>query len=462
MKTKKNKIKKLGGRAIESGGYGCVFKPALKCKDEEREPNQISKLMLKRNAKTEYDDIVKFLPYLKKIPDYEKYFLVYDITTCKPGRLDEEDLEGFDEKCSSLTKRKIKKDTVNEEENLRTLSIVNMPYGGVDVGRVIEQVFSKDRIDYAKLVELNNKLLELLKNGILPMNQKQHIYHCDLKDSNIIVDQEMNTRLIDWGLSCKYDDESTVPDILKRRPFQYNVPFSNVLFNNMFEDSYKEFLTKNNAPTYFETREFVVNYVFKWIDERGPGHLKSINSIIKFLFENDISNIDEEFKDQLIEFSYTFHFIFDYITKILMKFTRNGEFDKISYLKILLNNIDVWGFTISYISIVEMFHGRGNISGVQQEIIDRIKSAIVLLYESSDHEINTEKLINILEGLNPLFTKALNEQPKTYYKLFGERRTTNPKTEKTDGSKAKGLKKRTRKRTRKLKKNSLIRSLYRK
>jgi len=286
MKTKKNKIKKLGGRAIESGGYGCVFKPALKCKDEEREPNQISKLMLKRNAKTEYDDIVKFLPYLKKIPDYEKYFLVYDITTCKPGRLDEEDLEGFDEKCSSLTKRKIKKDTVNEEENLRTLSIVNMPYGGVDVGRVIEQVFSKDRIDYAKLVELNNKLLELLKNGILPMNQKQHIYHCDLKDSNIIVDQEMNTRLIDWGLSCKYDDESTVPDILKRRPFQYNVPFSNVLFNNMFEDSYKEFLTKNNAPTYFETREFVVNYVFKWIDERGPGHLKSINSIIKFLFEN--------------------------------------------------------------------------------------------------------------------------------------------------------------------------------
>ena len=32
-KTKKNaKRSKLGGEALTSGGFGCIFKPALKCK----------------------------------------------------------------------------------------------------------------------------------------------------------------------------------------------------------------------------------------------------------------------------------------------------------------------------------------------------------------------------------------------------------------------------------------------
>uniref|UniRef100_A0A6C0KTT7 Protein kinase domain-containing protein n=1 Tax=viral metagenome TaxID=1070528 RepID=A0A6C0KTT7_9ZZZZ len=453
MKTKKNKnksSKKVGGRVIESGGYGCVFKPALKCKGKERIPNQISKLMLKKNAKTEYDDIVKFLPYLKKIPDYEKYFLVYDITTCKPDRLDDEDLEDFDEKCKSLTKKKIKQSTINEERNLRSLMTVNMPYGGLDVGRIIEENFSQEIIDYEKMIDLNNKLIELFKRGVIPMNDEQHIYHCDLKDSNIIVDDEMNTRVIDWGLSCKYDDETTVPNILKRRPFQYNVPFSNILFNDMFETSYRVFLTENNAPSYFMTREFVIDFVFKWIEERGPGHLKSINSIVKILFENDIGDIDEEFKDQLIEFNYTFHFIFEYITKVLIKFTRDGDFDKIGYLKILLKNIDVWGFTISYISIVEMLNKRINISKTELEIIEGIKSAIILLYESADHEIDEEKLLDILEGLNPIFRKALSQ---TSPKEVG-------KTSSREKSEASGLKSKSK--TRKLKKKTFIRSLYRK
>jgi hypothetical protein len=45
-----------GGKPLASGGFGCVFKPALKCKDKNKErklTNQVSKLMLKKYAKKE-------------------------------------------------------------------------------------------------------------------------------------------------------------------------------------------------------------------------------------------------------------------------------------------------------------------------------------------------------------------------------------------------------------------------
>jgi hypothetical protein len=96
IKETQERKKIKGGRVIGSGGYGCVFEPALKCKDQERSDSQISKLMLSKNAKTEYKDIVKFLPYLKKIPNYQKYFLLEDITICEPDYLTDEDLYKFD------------------------------------------------------------------------------------------------------------------------------------------------------------------------------------------------------------------------------------------------------------------------------------------------------------------------------------------------------------------------------
>jgi serine/threonine protein kinase len=53
---------------------------------------------------------------------------------------------------------------------------------------------------------INNSLMELLVNGIVPMNNR-NIYHCDIKDSNVLLDDssnELKSRLIDWGLSTEY------------------------------------------------------------------------------------------------------------------------------------------------------------------------------------------------------------------------------------------------------------------
>ena len=53
--------------------------------------------------------------------------------------------------------------------------------------------------------------------------------------------EETNTRLIDWGLSVYLKGANKnnrnnrhIPDNLNRRPFQFNVPFSVILFNKKF------------------------------------------------------------------------------------------------------------------------------------------------------------------------------------------------------------------------------------
>ena len=50
-KHHKNRVK-IGGKVIASGGYGCVFNPALRCKGKNRVKNKISKLMTKKHYPT--------------------------------------------------------------------------------------------------------------------------------------------------------------------------------------------------------------------------------------------------------------------------------------------------------------------------------------------------------------------------------------------------------------------------
>ena len=55
-KTINNKNNVTGGKVLASGGFGCVFKPALKCEGEsKRHTNKVSKLMSEKHATEEYE-----------------------------------------------------------------------------------------------------------------------------------------------------------------------------------------------------------------------------------------------------------------------------------------------------------------------------------------------------------------------------------------------------------------------
>jgi serine/threonine protein kinase len=409
--TKNNKTIKRkpikGGKVLSSGGFGCIFQPALKCKSEkDRISNNVSKLMKKKYAIKEYEEITKYLPELKEIPNYKNYFLVDGFALCDPEVLDGEDLENFDKKCNALTKHGYNRENVNK--NLRKLKILSMPYGGVD----IEEYIEKTQLNYRKMRELNQSLQLLLRNGILPMNRKG-IFHSDIKDSNVLIEDTPDAllaRLIDWGLSTSFTTEKDIPAILSNRPFQFNVPFSNVLFNRLFTKMYEDFLKRNPNPDYISVRSFAINYTIAWIDERGPGHLRTLNGLFRDMFESTLKNIDQSYKDDIIEYNYTFYFIFEYLSQILFKFTRNSKFYIMEYfVEVFIKNIDIWGFVMIYLPILEyLYKNYTKLNKDEIDILNCIKSMILLVLQNGAEPINVGSINNTLNQLDGLFEKAAN------------------------------------------------------
>lgn len=425
-KTRKNKKNKKnhgggkvnGGKVTGSGGFGCIFNPALKCKNKTmksqkskasgQEQNQITKLMKKKYATKEYQDIVKFQQKLQSVPNYTDYFLLQGFSICNPDILSDSDLENFDKKCSALKKMDITRENVNS--SLDRLSAINMPYGGIDVGDYIIKV----DLNGLKMAQLNDALINLLLKGIVPMNKK-HVYHVDIKDSNVLVDdtgdhKHLYARLIDWGLSASYDGEKQVPKTMRNRPFQFNIPFSSILFNSLFTKMYADFLKKNPNPSYISIRTFVINYVVAWIAKRGSGHLKNINEVFKKFFDEELKNvnIDESYKNNLIIFDYTFYFIFEYITQILFKFTKNNQMNLMDYFSnVYVKNIDIWGFVMIYLPIMEQLHNNyDKLNEAEKQIIQEIKKMIMFILAASTTPINVDKLVEQLKVLNGLFIKS--------------------------------------------------------
>jgi hypothetical protein len=416
---------KNGGQAIASGGFGCVFRPALKCKGQtRRDVNKITKLMLKKYAIEEYDDVIKFEDVLKKIPSYEKYFLIDGFQLCDPSHLDEEDLKQFKEKCTALPKKNIDKYNINS--SLDKLLALNMPDGGLALDDFMEGITS-----YSLIIQINNSLLDLLENGIIPMN-KNHIYHCDIKDSNILVDKNKNhlflTRLIDWGLSTFYfpNKKQKIPKTWHNRPFQFNTPFSIIIFSDKFSEKYTQFLKTHKDMKIKEAflKNFITEFIFYWLKERGSGHFKFINSIMNKLFfldfPSDIKNQDSKIKNKYIEKKYTIPYITNYIYIILLHYTETKKDGSVSFDRylneIFIKIVDVYGFIVCYYPVLEIYYENyENLTLHEKKIYYTIKEIFLkYLYEPRIEIINVDDLKHHLKSLNTQFEVEIKLHSKSF------------------------------------------------
>jgi serine/threonine protein kinase len=400
-----------GGKILGTGGFGCIFSPALRCNDtKKRSKNTVSKLMLTKYAEQEHTILLKLNNTLKIIPNYENYFLINDFSICKPSKLTKTDLTNF-QKCKTLKKNNITKKNVNS--SLEKLMILNMPYGG----ETIDTFILKNR-NYEKLVLMNNKMILLLISGICVMN-KMNIYHNDIKDSNILIDyknhHDVKVRLIDWGLTVHYIPfkNEIFPKHWRNRPLQFNVPFSVILFTDMFYNSYSNFLkeheitinTKNitvllkSKKSYLIT--FIKNYIKKWIKERGLGHYKYINKIIYCLFIHDIKNIKQI--KQL-----TNKIIVNYLVEVVINFTffkNDGSLNMREYLDtIFIHIVDIYGFIISYFPLYELFYENFNSLNEKQLLIfKKLKKIFIeFLYKPRIQVIDIDDLVNNLKNINKI------------------------------------------------------------
>jgi serine/threonine protein kinase len=391
-----------GGNVIASGGYGCVFSPALKCEGaEKREKGKISKLMTERHAKEEYAEILSIKEKLDEIKHYKDYFLIYDLNICSPAKLTESDLKEFS-KCSALPKDKITESNINKRRN--ELISLNMPNGGIAVDDYLY-----DNGSFEKIYMLHLCLFNLLKEGIVPMNKK-NIYHCDIKDSNILVDDtdtELKTRLIDWGLANEYNpfENETFPRSWRNRPFQFNVPFSVIIFSESFIEKYTEYIKNGGTANEMQLKPFVIDYIKFWFKKRGAGHYKFINEIMYTFFSKSLKSISSESIPDIIETQITMEYIVNYIVDVLAHFTKFREDGKLN-LRDYLDNVfikiaDIWGFICVYYPIAEiLYNNYDKLTKNELDIFNKIKFIFVTYLFNPRHEpINMDMLYLDLKNL---------------------------------------------------------------
>jgi hypothetical protein len=363
------------GQAIAAGAYGCVFKPPLKCNDPSiyYDPTGVSKLMTFDHANNEMNEVKRIQPIINSIPNNEKYFLTNKISICSPANLTTEDKVRFDKTCKNLTKHGIKESNVNRK--LSILKILNIPYGGEDLNiyeESLKKITNKQEV-LSSFVYTNKAMLNLLKNGILPMHQRG-LYHFDIKAGNILREGTISSknpklRLIDWGLSV-----ITTPDELKRNAslpsfvqvIQFNVPFSNILFS--MESQYV--ITKNlmdiktnNIGRQGIMRAIAANILGVVLTRSGPGHIDfvryDLNRIYKPLLNPNFIRPNLSLTE-LLKNTFGNAIIIDYLAEVLDKYVKETipgkyEFEGKRYFEeVYLKNVDIWGFLMSYLVFLKI------------------------------------------------------------------------------------------------------------
>ena len=412
-----------GGKAISSGGFGCVFKPELKCSPESMvigtyDPSKeyITKLMVSSHATSEFKEITKYGKVLRKIPDYQKYFMIDDITMCDMA-LNEISGEALDSAKSGVCKNV---SFFTNEDRSKQLKALQIPYGGLDLSEFFDsrQLARPGNDIYDVHVYLIFKMEQLLKKGILPMNERG-IYHLDIKAANILVSDQSppNVRLIDWGLAARWKPSSfsmRAPETLTYRPLMFNLPYNMIFLRNDFERAYQSFLAKHGKGVKYmaHLHQFVTDYLKQIEEDSGIGHTKYIKSIYELL-ETHLR--DELYKKGQEGGITTLGGINDYLVRSLKLYTHPGlvnmegegaseeltpKFDFDNFTKDFMYNADIFGWVMSFIPFIHALEHKEN-----QKILHNKKLMIELcallfdtIYNSAGGRIDVGEIVKFFSA----------------------------------------------------------------
>jgi len=360
---KKRKYSMRGGIPIYPGGFSCVFKPQLKCKNKNKtlKTNGISKLLFKKYAESEMENIRSFYNALRRVPKSHKYFLLKTTKMCSPHTISTHDLTGFNDMCTNFTERGVNESNINKY--IDTVKIINMPDAGISIN---EWLFNT-KLTAARIIVFNKLMAELILRAIVPMN-KSGVIHNDMKEDNILISHsKTNPRptIIDWGISGISTEHHPIPEIIMDRYISVSNPFSSIMFTTDFITSYNEFLkTHNNKlPTFRqELKAFAISQYLKFKD---IGHYSYVEKFFLAAYAHQVEGVESaSAQSQIIE--KTYHaYASAYIADVLYHFTEfyddaatatyvdgGGTIGRFQYVKyftqVYIFNCDIWGTMCCY------------------------------------------------------------------------------------------------------------------
>ena len=341
----------MSREAIGSGAYGCIIRPAFEYPDTKDTPSddtssykKVSKLLRNEQAKDEIDKINEICPILKKITNSKNYFIPNDsVTGIKFDKIEHQSFTNT-EKCKNI------KDIKDITDNPENFTIIQQLDGGKDLNSyILANINNEDNIKI-----LNTKICNLIKHGVVEMNKK-NVLHLDIKPENILIDENNEVRIIDWGFAFQIPD--TINDEVLRTNLytgiMFNVLPSNILFDHC--------LFEGNTHHSDKQKDFLL----KLLEVINPTELST----------------EQVYKDYLIQ--------------ILLKFTKDHHFDPTEYFnKVYRHNVDIYSVLLTYCYIL-YYNDSLNPSfknGLKQLCYDYMFSPQIAI-----KKINVEKLITNLE-----------------------------------------------------------------
>ena len=401
--SKSNKM--TGSGSIGSGGYGCVFLPALSCDVNEDTNDEtkkgikyVTKLMINKHADTEFRLIRSFDKRLSVIPDYTKYFLVSNVSKCRPAPLTRRDMHSYNTQCKPLIKKNITRKNINR--SLHKITAVRIPYGGDTIDDYwMSHVNNRDNMEI-----MITSMYLLLTRGIISMNNLG-IHHADIKSSNIMYYQG-NSKLIDWGLAFdttyKRDQNADgVSRLATYRPFQFNVPPSCILLNEEFKTAITGLLKTNSNPDHQTILDFSEGFINDWNKIRGEGSVSILVTLYDKLVpyaanQSDIHHTITKGayrKDNSVP-----AFAVIYIANILDKYIWDGELHLDEYYKeVYLKNIDIWGFAISFMILFNLLcKNESTLNPNEKKILASLCNMYIHILDMDSEPINIERMITYI------------------------------------------------------------------
>lgn len=339
-----------GGKSIASGTYGCVFKPSLKCVNEDNNFNGISKIMTDEEAKKEFDEINKYKDILKNIPNYNNYFL-FAKSICKPDELSKNDIQDIDNQCKRFTYLdKLKKELPKPS----SFSIVNSSYGGMDMFHHYNSVM----LDYKSVYIYDNLLKNITLNAIIPMN-KLKLIHGDIKSDNLLIDNDGNIRIIDWGMALDFNKGlSGCHDELEWRPIAINCPPSSIIFSNFYLTKINYYLKSTLISQTNITKDSIYNLInnnyVEFEKSYGEGHRQILVSVLNTI--RKYSSLNLPTADVMI-LNYITECVYSYVKYSKLFESKNNinvYFDYTEYFNnVFSKNYDIYGVVMMYFFILQ-------------------------------------------------------------------------------------------------------------